>query len=720
MTEDRAYGTAAEPPEEAPARDAATARSAGPSGDGTGATDDASATDPATTDPVAARPRLPHGSWPSPIRVDDLVGDTIRLSDPWIDLDEVYWLEGRPTEGGRTVLVRRAADGTTADVTPAPFDVRTRVHEYGGGAYTVAGGTVVFSNKADDRLYRLDPGDATPQPITPEGPYRYADLRFDSARRRFLAVREDHGGSGEPVAAIVDIALDGERDPRVLVSGPDFLAAPRLSPDGGTLAWLEWDHPDMPWDATRLRIATVAADGSLGPSDLAAGGPDESIVQPEWSPDGILHLASDRTGWWNLYRLTEGPRLEPLAPMDAEFADPAWQFDRSSYAFLEDGSILAAARSRGRDRLIHVAPDRLIGEVESPFTEIGPIRTGESRIVITAGTPTEPPMVVALDPATLATAGVLRRSSTTTIDPTWISIAEPITFPTSEGRLAHALYYRPVNPDVEGPEGERPPLVVHSHGGPTGNAGNAFDPGIQFLTSRGIAVVDVDYGGSSGYGRAYRQALHGTWGVVDVDDCIAAARHLVDRGDVDPDRLAIEGGSAGGFTTLAALAFRDVFRAGISLFGVADLEQLVRDTHKFEARYMDRLVGPYPAMADRYRERSPIHALDRITCPVLVVQGLEDRVVVPAHAEAIVAALAANGVPHAYLAFEGEGHGFRGETAQRRTLEARLAFLGAVFGFTPADELEAPELPGIDAWRARVTAEVAGAAGRGPADPVAG
>lgn len=664
-------------------------------------------------DPAApAEPsRLPHGTWPSPIRVDDLIGGAVRVSEPWIDGDDVYWIEGRPAETGRSVLVRRAADGTSYDVTPAPFDVRTRVHEYGGGAYVVAGGTVVFSNRGDDRLYRLDPGDDAPQPITPEGAFRYADLRFDPRHRRFLAVREDHTGSGEPVAAIVDVPLDGERAPRVLVSGPDFLASPRLSPDGGTLAWLEWDHPDMPWDASRLRIAPVLGDGSLGSSDLAAGGPDESIVQPEWSADGTLHFVSDRSGWWNLYRLTDGPRLEPLAPMDAEFADPHWLFDRSSYGFLPDGSILAAARSRGRDRLIHVAPGRLVGEVQSPFTEVGAVRVADGRVVITGATPTEEPMVVELDPATFAPSGVLRRSGLTALDPAWISIAEPITFPSAGGRMAHALFYPPTNPDVEAPEGDLAPLLVFSHGGPTAAATNALQPTYQFLTSRGIAVVDVDYGGSVGYGREYRQALDGGWGVVDVDDCVAAARHLVDRGDVDGERLAIEGGSAGGYTTLAALAFRDVFRAGISLFGVADLEMLVRETHKFESRYMDRLVGPYPAMADRYRERSPIHYLDRISCPVLVLQGLEDRVVTPIQAELIVEALAANGIPHAYLAFEGEGHGFRGEMAQRRTLEARLAFLGAVFGFEPADDLEPLELQGFAGWQPSARRVASGRAG---------
>jgi dipeptidyl aminopeptidase/acylaminoacyl peptidase len=485
------------------------------------------------------------------------------------------------------------------------------------------------------------------------------------------------------------------------VEGPDFLAAPRLSPDGRSLAWLEWDHPDMPWDATRLRVAPLDADGSVGASDLAAGGPDESIVQPEWSPDGILHLVSDRSGWWNLYRLVDGPRLEPLAPLEAEFADPSWVFDRSSYGFLSDGSIAAVGRSRGRDRLFHIAPGRLVGEVETPFTEFGGLRVGPQTIVATAGSPTESGMIVALDPSTLAPAGVLRRASPVAIHPDWISVAESITFPSAGGRMAHALFYGPRNPEAQAPDGELPPLLVVSHGGPTANAANMLDPSIQFLTSRGIAIVDVDYGGSTGYGREYRQALDGQWGIVDVDDCVAAATYLAARGEVDPDRLAIEGGSAGGYTTLAALAFRDTFAAGISLFGIGDLETLARDTHKFESRYMDRLVGPYPAMADRYRERSPVHYLDQISCPVLVLQGLDDKVVPPAQAEAIVAALSANGVPHAYLAFEGEGHGFRGVEAIRRTLEARLSFLGAVFGFTPADAFEPLDLPGLDAWRAR-------------------
>jgi dipeptidyl aminopeptidase/acylaminoacyl peptidase len=646
----------------------------------------------------------PYGAWQSLVRIDDVVGDVIVLGEPWIDGDDVYWLEGRPAEAGRRVLVRAAADGSTADLTPPPFNVRTRVHEYGGGSYVVGGGIVIFSHFGDGRLYRLDPGATEAVPITPPGPWRYADLRPDVARRRFYAVREDHSaGEGDHEAVvntIVAVPLDGG-DPVVLMSGPDFVASPRLAPDGMRLCWLEWDHPDMPWDATRLRVALIEPDGSLGESTLAAGGPDESIVQPEWGPDGTLHLISDRSGWWNLYRIVEGPRLEPLAPMEAEFADPSWIFDRSTYGFLADGSIAAVGRLGGSDHLFHVGLDGRVGELEIPYTELDALRTAPTGLVALAGAPTDPAVVARFDPGTLAVSGVLRRASTVTLDPATISRPEPIEFPTDGERTAHALYYPPTNPAFTGPVGELPPLVVLTHGGPTSNALTTLDLTKQFLTSRGIAVIDVDYGGSTGYGRDYRRRLDGQWGVVDVDDVVAAARYLVERGDVDPHRLAVEGGSAGGYTTLAALAFRDLFAAGISLFGVADLELLAKDTHKFEAHYEHRMVAPYPEGAAIYRERSPIHAVDRIRCPVLVLQGLDDRVVPPEHAEGIVAALAANGIPYAYLAFEGEGHGFRGAVAIRRTLEAHLSFLGQVFGFEPADPIEPLEVPGIDAWRER-------------------
>jgi dipeptidyl aminopeptidase/acylaminoacyl peptidase len=657
-------------------------------------------TDPSTTPPLVEVAVRPYGTWPSPIGPDDLVVDTVRLAEPWVDGEDRYWVEGRATEGGRRVLVQATGDGATVDLTPAPFDVRTTFHEYGGGSFVVAGGTIVFSHRLDGRLYRLDQGDTTPVAITPEGPVRYGDLRPDLARGRILAVREDHRPPARAVAAIVAVPLDGGHEPRVLVQGPDFLAAPRLSPDGARLAWLEWDHPDMPWEATRLRVAPVEADGTLGQSDLAAGGLDESIVQPEWGPDGTLHFVSDRSGWWNLYRLEEGPRLVPLAPAEAEFADPTWTLDQSTYAFLADGSIVAVARSAGRDRLYHLEPGDQLGEVQTEFTEFSGLRAGPSSVLVLAASPTEATVVLALDPETLAPTGVLRRSSPIVLDPDYLSRPEPIAFQSTDGREAYALYYAPRNPVAVPEPGELPPLVVHVHGGPTSNASTGLNLDHQLLASRGIAVVDVDYGGSSGYGRAYRRSLGGGWGIVDVDDCVAAASFLVDRGDVDPERLAIEGSSAGGFTALSAITFRDRFSAGISEFGIGDLEALARDTHKFESRYMDGLVGPYPAMAAVYRQRSPLHFLDEITCPVLVLQGLDDHVVPPSQADAIVAALAANDIPYAYIPFEGEGHGFRGADAIRRTAEAKIGFLGAVFGFAPVG-IAPLELPGLPAWRAR-------------------
>ncbi len=664
----------------------------------------------------------PYGAWRSPIRIEDVVGDVILLAEPWIDGDDVFWLEGRPAEGGRRTLVRAAADGSTSELTPAPFNVRSRVHEYGGGSYIVVGGIVVFSDFADGRLYRLDPGAEAAVAITPAGPWRYADLRPDLARRRFYAVREDHSGAGEATNVIVTVPLDGG-DPQVLVKGSDFVSSPRLSPDGTRLAWIEWDHPDMPWDATLLRVAAFGPDGTLGEAILAAGGPDESIIQPEWAPDGTLHLISDRTGWWNLYRLVDGPRLEPLAAMEAEFADAPWTFDRSSYGFLPDGAVAAVARSGGRDHLYRIEPGALVAEQEMLFTELEWLRVGAHGVVALAGRAGDPSVIARFDPVTLAPAGVLRRATTVTFDPAIIAEPESIEFPTTGDRTAHALYYPPTNPDFRGPDGEKPPLIVLSHGGPTSNASTALDLGKQFLTSRGIAIVAVDYGGSTGYGRDYRRRLDGQWGVVDVDDCVAAAQFLVARGDVDPDRLAIEGSSAGGYTTLAALAFRDVFAAGISLYGIGDLELLETDSHKFESQYDHRLVGPYPEAAALFRERSPSNFPDRFSSPVLILQGLDDRVVPPSQAESIVAALSRKAIPYAYLAFEGEGHGFRGAFALRRTLEARLSFLGQVFGFEPADVLEPLEMPGLDAWiagRRQPVAAGVGSATGGPRPTPAG
>jgi dipeptidyl aminopeptidase/acylaminoacyl peptidase len=454
----------------------------------------------------------------------------------------------------------------------------------------------------------------------------------------------------------------------------------------------------MPWDGTELWVAEIGADGALASPRRVAGGAEESIFQPAWSPDGQLHFVSDRSGFWNLYRWLEDPRspdtLQALCPRSAEFGAPQWGFGMATYGFAADGRIICAFTEGGRWRIAALEPRAgRLTPYDMPYTTISMyagVRVHDRRAVFVAGSPSEPESVVELD-LERGSLHVLRQSTTFRIEPEYLSIPEPIEFPTTGGRTAHAFYYPPGNRDFQGPTGERPPLIVLCHGGPTSAAGSTLDLRIQFWTSRGFAVANVNYGGSTGYGRAYRERLRGTWGVVDVDDCAHAARALVARAAADPLRLAIAGGSAGGYTTLCALAFRDVFRAGASYYGVSDLEALARDTHKFESRYLDRLIGPYPAARELYRERSPIHAADRIRCPVIFFQGLEDPVVLPNQAEIMVEALKSRGVPVAYLGFAGEQHGFRRAETIVQALEAELYFYGRVFGFVPADPL--PPIP---------------------------
>ena len=635
---------------------------------------------------MAEKPIVPYGSWKSPITSELVVAKTIGLGEIRIDGGSVYWTEMRPDEGGRTVIVRQSGAGGRSDVTPAGWNVRTRVHEYGGGAWTVAGGTVYFSNWPDQRLYRQDPGQ-DPRPITPEADLRYADGAIDQPRGRLICVREDHRVPGqEATNAIVAVDLDGG-GARVLAEGHDFYASPRLSPDGARLAWLAWNHPNMPWDGTELWVAEIEADGNLGQARRAAGGAAESIFQPEWSPDGALTFVSDKSGWWNLYRLSGG-QAEPLAEMEAEFGLPQWVFGMSTYAFASEGELVCAYTQSGAWHLARL--DTRTGGLDpipSAYSQITQVRMAPGRVLFLGGSPSEPTSVVALD---LETGGqqVLRRSSELDVDPGYISTPQPIEFPTENGLTAHGLYYPPQNLDATAPAGERPPLLVLSHGGPTGSARSALSLGTQYWTSRGIAILDVNYGGSVGYGRAYRQRLDGEWGIVDVDDCVNGARFLVERGDVDGQRLLIRGGSAGGYTTLCALAFRDDFAAGASYYGVSDLEALAKETHKFESRYLDRLVGPYPGQRDRYLARSPIYAVDRLSCPVIFFQGLEDKVVPPNQAERMVEALRAKGLPVAYVPLEGEQHGFRRAENIKFTLDAELYFYARVFGFELADPVD--------------------------------
>jgi dipeptidyl aminopeptidase/acylaminoacyl peptidase len=627
-----------------------------------------------------------YGSWRSPISAGMVARADIRLDAVAVDGEDIYWSEMRPAEAGRYVIVRRSADGETADAIPAPYNVRTRAHEYGGGAYTVIDGVIYFANYADQRLYRQSPGDV-PEPVTPEATMRYADLLLDRQRGRLLCVREDHGSEGEAVNTLVAIDLDHSNAGEVLVSGNDFYATPRLSPDGERLAWLTWNHPNMPWDGTELWVAEILDDGSLGRAELIAGGLAESIFQPEWSPEGELYFASDRTGWWNLYRQREG-RIESVYAAEVEFGTPQWVFGLSKYAFVSAGEIACAYSSGGTTCLgLLDAEASTLEPLEIPFTHFASIRAGNRRLAFVAASPSEFMAVYALDLES-GQRHLLRASTDLEIDRGVTSLPEAIEFPTEGGLTAHAFYYAPHNEEFQAPEGERPPLIVKCHGGPTGSTTSKLNLEIQYWTSRGLAVLDVNYGGSAGFGRTYRERLKDKWGIVDVDDCVNGARYLVSRGDVDGDRLAIRGGSAGGYTTLLALTVRDFFHAGSSLYGLSDLEAMVYDTHKFESRYLDGLIGPYPERADLYRERSPIDHIDKLSSPLILFQGLEDKVVLPNQAEMMFEAARKKGLPVAYVPFEGEQHGFRRAENIKRLYEAELYFYGVVFGFEPADRVE--------------------------------
>ena len=627
----------------------------------------------------------PYGSWKSPITARSITAGTVGIGSVAADGGDLYWLESRPSEAGRNVLVRRAPDGAIADLTPAPLNLRSRVHEYGGGACAVKDGRVVFVDFPGQQVHLIAGGETRAITKAADASLRYADFEFDLPRRRVLCVREDHRGAGEPVNAIVALDLAGDPDGgAVLVEGHDFFASPRLSPDGRRLAWLTWDHPNMPWDGTDLWTADIGPDGELGAPRHVAGAADIAIFQPAWSPDGILHFVGDRTGWWNLYAWQDGKTVN-LHPAAAEFGLPLWGLGMATYAFTASGAIVCRYVEAGQARL-GILADGDLRAVATPFVSLGaPVPFGD-RLALTGTGAAEPTRLVLLDPATGETETV-RRSASADVDPRHVSVAQAIEFPTTGARTAHAFYYPPANKDFRPPEGEKPPLIVRSHGGPTGASDPGYAPAIQYWTSRGFAVVDVNYGGSTGYGRAYRERLDGAWGVVDVDDCEAAARHLADRGLADPRRLIIRGGSAGGYTTLAALTFRDTFKAGASLYGIGDLMALARDTHKFESRYLDRLIGPLPASATLYAERSPLNHADRLDCPVIFFQGLDDKVVPPNQAEAMVAALESKGIPVAYVPFEGEGHGFRKAENIVRALEGELSFYAQVFGFAPADDI---------------------------------
>jgi dipeptidyl aminopeptidase/acylaminoacyl peptidase len=627
----------------------------------------------------------PYGSWTSPITPDLLVEKVVGLSYPLRDGEDLYWVEMRPFEDGSFVIVRKTADGSSNDVIPEGFSARTLVHEYGGLCYAVSDGDVFFANFKDQRLYR-QAGDAAPVPVTAEPhqrlSHRFADLALSPDGTEIVCVRERHE-AGEVVNEIVLIPGDGSAEPRILAGGHDFFAAPRISPAGDRIAWLSWDHPRMPWDETEVWEAEIEEGFVLGNPRLIAGGPEESISQPRYSPSGVLHYISDRSGWWNLYAAdVEGGR--PIAPRDAEFSGPDWMFGQCTYCFLPDGSLVAQWSESGLDRLGVIAPgESELQAIETPFTSFDFLSPFGGNVVAVAGAAAQAPALVGIS-VPEGTVSILRSSRETSVPESFLSTPRPVEFPTENGLTAHGLHYPPANRDFAGPEEEEPPLLVIGHGGPTSATSSMLNYGIQFWTSRGIAVVDVNYGGSTGYGRAYRNRLKNNWGVVDVDDCVNAALWLARQEQADPARLMIRGGSAGGYTTLCALTFREVFSCGASLYGVADAGALARETHKFEARYLDGLIGPWPEARPIYEERSPIFHTDRLATPVILFQGLEDKVVPPEQAEMMAEALRKKGVPFAHVVYPDEQHGFRKAENIKRTYEAELYFYGRILGFEPA------------------------------------
>ncbi|MFQ5942843.1 MAG: prolyl oligopeptidase family serine peptidase [Anaerolineales bacterium] len=634
----------------------------------------------------------PYGSWTSSISAADVAGESNRPGQIIVSDGIIYWSESRPKEAGRVAIMRRLRSGEVEEATPEDFNCRTRVHEYGGGAYFADGMTIYASSFQDQRLYKIAPGTdpvaISPEPEFPAG-LRYADGRLSLKRDRIYCVRERHDTDGSVVNELVVLSADGDQVSSIIVSGRDFYAAPRPSPDGSKLAWLEWDQPNMPWDGTELWTADLGSDGNLKHKQVIAGGVDESIFQPKWSPDGTLHFVSDRSGWWNLYRW-KGNEVQSLAPMKAEFGSPMWVFGLSQFTVLADGRIASIYSQDGLD-FLSMIQDQEITVIDLELTTFSPrslhAEPESDRLVFVGGSPDHTARVYALT----IDGGQLEPLSAEAKDrPQFVgtSHAIPIKFPTTGGQEAFALYYPPKNNKYSSPEGELPPLVVVSHGGPTSSTNSEFSLARQYMTSRGFAVVDVNYRGSTGYGRAYRQMLNGEWGVADVEDCIHAAQYLVEQGKADGKRMIIRGGSAGGYTTLAALVFHDVFALGASYYGVADAEALAVDTHKFEARYLDSMIGPYPEEIELYRQRSPIHYVDQISSPLILLQGGKDKVVPPSQAELMVEALEEKGLPYAYLLFEEEAHGFRDSANIERALEAELYFYSRVFGFELGEVIE--------------------------------
>lgn len=636
----------------------------------------------------------PYGSWKSPITADMIVADSLRLGEVQLDNGNVYWSESRPQEKGRTALLCRDADGRVQELVPPPYNVRTRVNEYGGASFEVEAGVVYFTNNADQRIYVVEDGQE-PRALTPENDkLRYADFVIDRARGLLYCVVEDHSGEGEEADYLAAVDLNSGEIRHKLDEGNDFYGYPALSPDGSKIAYLTWEHPNMPWDGTELFTAELDAQGRASRREFVAGGTEESVFQPQWSPNGTLVFVSDRSEWWNFYCLrTDG--VAPLLEMEAEFGLPQWVFGMSTYGFASGSTIYCTYTQDGVWKLGMLDIESgALSELDTPFTSFSQISVGEEGLACISASASIPPAVRHFDFWNNEWTEV-QPAFKLTIDAGYLSTPEAVEFPTANGLTAYGLYYAPQNKDMSASDTDIPPLLVMSHGGPTAATSSALSLKIQYWTSRGIAVLDVNYGGSTGYGRGYRTRLNGNWGIVDVQDCENGANYLAEQGLADPERLMIRGSSAGGYTTLCALTFGNTFKAGASLYGIGDLGPLAEHSHKFESRYMESMVGKWPEDKAIYDERSPIQHTDKLDCPVIFFQGLDDKVVPPEQSQSMFEAVRAKKLPTAYLPFEGEQHGFRQAHNIKRALEAELYFYGKVFGFEIADDVEPVEIENL-------------------------
>lgn len=634
----------------------------------------------------------PYGSWKSPLTADQIVSESVGIGSISFSNENIYWQELHFHEEGRTGIMRLCPNGCLSDILPRQFDASTRVHEYGGRSFVVENDTIYFSNGNDQRLYKMEP-ESMPVPLTPKGDMRFADYTIDNSRNFVFCVREDHTIKNKPVNTLVKIRIDsGECEGEIVVSGNDFYSSPRISPDGTQLAWITWNHPHMPWDQTELWTGVLDKNGMISQKTLIAGGEiEESVMQPQWSPDGILFFVSDRSNWWNLYRYKDN-KIEPLCSMPAEFGLAPWTLGMSTYVFESLESIICSFVQRGKSYLARLdLVNSELCDIDVPFTCIDDITLIPGKVLMIAGSPTQRTAIIKYDLMTKEI-NILRPSSTIHIHSGYTSIPEEIEFPTQDNRSAFGFFYFPHNQDFRAPDGEKPPLLVMSHSGPTSAASPIYNDLIQYWTSRGIAVLDVNYSGSTGYGRDYRKRLYGKWGIIDVNDCISGAIWLAERGEIDESRLMMTGGSASGFTTLCALTFYNIFKAGAVHFGVGDLELLVKRMHKFESRYMEKLIGPYPAERIVYINRSPINFLDRLSSPIIIFQGAQDTIVPPNQSRNIFETVKNKGIPVVYLEFEEEGHGFRIGKNIKRTLEAELYFYSRVLGFELPDSIESIEI----------------------------